>query len=130
MAVKEETKITRAVIAQIKELGGDGFHVHGSALQRGGEPDITGEIKLELVGWIHMKVEVKTPEGEPTERQLYRLRHYWEAGYLVGIVTSVSEFMKLLRNYQVWRVANQPAFPFTKYGNPYTEDIHRAKHNS
>lgn len=92
MAKHPETPITESIIARIKQLGGRGWHVHGSMLQPSGEPDIDGC----LPNNIHLKVEVKTPTGTPSEKQLYRLRFYARYGYLVGIVTSVEEFDKLL----------------------------------
>lgn len=109
---KRETRITQAVIAWIKEHGGDGYHVHGSSLQRGGEPDVSGEIPGEG-RWLHLKIEVKTPTGEPTKRQLHRLKKYWTAGYVVGIVTSVDELQRLLNLYTVWQRGGQ-TFVFGK----------------
>lgn len=103
MSTKAETKITQDIIAHIKSLGGDAFHVHGSALQRGGEPDISGEVQVKHTRlWRHLKVEVKTPEGEPSERQLYRLRHYHDKGYVAGVVTSIRELDELLDAYYVY----------------------------
>lgn len=91
MAVKEETPITQDCIAWIKDQGGDAWHVHGSALQRSGEPDICGEIPDGVGGWLHLKIEVKTPTGKPSKLQEYRLAQYAKAGYVTGIVTSVDE---------------------------------------
>lgn len=89
---KDETLIVRACIAYIKSLGGDAWHVHGSALQRKGEPD--------LDGWLpdgrHLKIEVKTEYGKVSEIQKYRLDIYKKAGYTTGIVKSVEELKDLL----------------------------------
>lgn len=78
----------------------DGYHVHGSEMQRGGEPDIDGSVILSSDRWGHLKVEVKTPIGLPTPRQLYRLREYHKRGYVVGIVTSVDEMQQILLMYR------------------------------
>lgn len=98
MATKTETPITQAIIRRIKHNGGDAYHVHGSIEQRGGEPDITGEIET-WYGWKHLKIEVKTPVGNVSKRQLFRLRKYHQRGYWVGIVTSVKEYDTLIERY-------------------------------
>lgn len=108
MSLKHETRITREIIKYIKESRGDAFHVHGSSLQRGGEPDISGEVWDDKLGWIHIKVEVKTPEGEPTWRQLHRLKQYHKAGYMVGIVTSITEFRRLVTMWVLWAKLGRP----------------------
>jgi len=121
-----ETPITRSIIAVHKNLGGDAFHLHGSILQRGGEPDIAGEFPMagrcgEV--WVHTKIEVKTETGEPTARQLYRLNQYWKRGYLVGIVTSAVEFGLLVLYYKRW-VASGKTAPFNMtdgFSLPYKE---------
>jgi len=94
MATKPETLIVNKLISYIKAQGGDAWHVHGSALQRAGEPDIDGWIPTRW-GAAHIKVEVKTPEGRPTALQLVMLRKYHKAGYLVGVVTCVQD-LKIL----------------------------------
>lgn len=103
MALKPETKITQDIIKYIKAIHGSAYHVHGSALQTGGLPDISGEYPTPSNGWVHLRVEVKTPEGVPSERQIYWLRQYWRAGYLVGIVTSLEEFIILISSYEFWK---------------------------
>lgn len=119
MATKSETPITQAVIAHIKRgYNGDAFHVHGSTLQRGGEPDITGEIKFDGA-WRHLKIEVKTLDGVPSVRQLYRLNHYHKTGYVVGIVTSPLDFEAVLSAYHdYWRGIH------SLKRLPYWEDIY------
>lgn len=99
-----ETDITQAIIAYIKQQGGDAFHVHGSSVQRAGEPDIDGALfDAKRNVWVHLKIEVKTPIGTPTRLQIFRLQMYWSQGYLVGIVTSVNDFIKLFNAYSEWK---------------------------
>ena len=95
MAAKPETKITQACIHYLKSKGGDAWHVHGSMFQRSGEPDIDGWVRWgERI--FHVKIEVKTASGIPSELQLARLRVYHRAGYVAGVVTSPEELMDLL----------------------------------
>lgn len=97
MAKLPETKITEACIAWIKDNGGDAWHVHGSPLQRQGEPDLCGEFPT-ADGWLHLKIEVKTPTGVLSKLQEYRLDKYAKRGYTVGVVTSVNELREIIHN--------------------------------
>ena len=104
MATKSETSIVQNIIKQAKEEWRfDGYHVHGSSMQRAFEPDIDGSVfSHELRSFIHIKIEVKTPIGTPTIGQLIRLRNYHHRNYLVGIVTSYAEFVELIHTYEAW----------------------------
>lgn len=107
-----ETYITQSIIEWIKANGGDAWHVHGSSVQRAGEPDIDGAI-FWRDEWLHLKLEVKTPTGKPSRLQIFRLQIYWSEGYLVGIVTSIDETRKLLTAYSEWKRSGT-ALPFKK----------------
>lgn len=98
---KPETKITQSIIEYIKRTGGDAHHVHGTVLQRGGEPDIDGSISI-AGSYVHLKIEVKTSNGELEPRQMYRLRTYNRMGYLTGVVRSLDEFIALVEEYRDW----------------------------
>lgn len=118
MGVKAETTIVQKVMGYLtRNHHFDGFHVHGSPMQRKGEPDIDGSILLfpdEIQErWFHIKVEVKTPVGKPTELQLIRLREYHKRGYLVGIVTSVQDMHALIDVYKRWYGEYYFAYPIT-----------------
>ena len=127
MTSKPETKITVACIQWIKDVGGDAWHVHGSAMQRAGEPDIDGVLPYSRVVkygaheapqyWIHLKIEVKTATGKPSELQIERLRRYSKMGYCAGIVTSVDELKALYEAYRGWIIdAFIPGFqPLYRY---------------
>lgn len=105
--MKAETKITQDIIKWMKGTGGDAWHVHGSAVQRAGEPDIDGWVKHEEE-FIPCKFEVKTTEGVPTPLQLHRLAHYSYGGYCVGVVTSKLEVMRCLAEYEVLKLWDTP----------------------
>ena len=98
MANGQETKIVRAILKFIHEAGGDGYHVHGSACQRAGEPDIDASYPYDG-GWLHLKIEVKTSTGKATNLQIHRLGMYEVRGYVVGIVSSVAELEELLMKH-------------------------------
>jgi hypothetical protein len=101
MPSKPETAIANALVAWIKSKGGDGYKIIGSASQRGGEPDITGEIYSERLGrWVHLKLEVKTFLGAATLRQTARVQLYQKRGYCAGVVRSVEELVDLLARWE------------------------------
>lgn len=96
MTRQNESKYVHAIIAWIKEQGGDAWKVHGSAYQRVGEPDIDGWIPNPDGGFYHLKLEVKTPTGKASDIQKYRIEKYKQAGYVAGIVVTVEDVKKLL----------------------------------
>lgn len=100
MVTKSETAIVRTLMKHIKSLGGDSYHVHGSQFQRTGEPDISGELPLYMGHKMHLKIEVKTATGKASPLQLYRLKSYRAYGYIAGVVTSVDEFDKLVKEHK------------------------------
>ena len=100
-----ETTIQNAIQDYIKDNGGDVFKVHGSSMQRAGEPDLCGEIPI-LGEWVHFKIEVKTPTGVPSALQKVRLRRYHMRGYLVGVVTSVADTSRLIEAYTLFKANN------------------------
>lgn len=110
---KPETGIVDDIVQYIKDEGGDAYKTLGSAAQRGGEPDVTGEIYVpEMEQWLHLKLEVKTSTGAPTARQKFRVELYSKRGYCAGIVRSVDEVKKLIGEYvTAWRVAQRPTEP-------------------
>lgn len=98
MSQKTETKITKSILDWLVKVGGDGFHVHGSTLQRAGEPDIDGHY-YHPSGVVHIKYEVKIPGEEPTKLQYVRLASYKKAGYFSNWGTSLEQFKEQLRDY-------------------------------
>lgn len=101
MSAKEETSIVRDCLEWLLKNGGRGYHVNGSSLQPTGEPDIDGYISsLVLSRYLHLKIEIKTPTGSPSPKQLLRLAEYKTAGYVTGIATSLEEFIRIIRNYE------------------------------
>ncbi len=101
---KAETRIVKNILMRLKQdWSGDGFHVHGSAMQRNGEPDIDASIYSErLDQWLHLKIEVKTNEGTPTKLQIVRLRRYHKRGYVAALVTNYEELLKWIHVYEAY----------------------------
>jgi hypothetical protein len=96
MAKKPETALVQACIKWVKAQGGDAYHVHGSAEQRAGEPDIDGAVLWEDGSFSHFKIEAKIHPNTPSKLQLERLRRYSQLGYITGVVYSLDEFIKLV----------------------------------
>jgi len=93
---KPETLIVQAILARIFELGGDGYHVHGSMLQRAGEPDIDASVPDLRGKHLHIKCEVKVPGEKPSPLQQHRLEEYRKRGYTAFWCTSVEEFERAI----------------------------------
>lgn len=98
MAILPETKLFTACKQWIKSVGGDCFHVHGSSLQRAGEPDVDGWIPLADGNFLHLKIELKMPHGVVSPLQKIRLDRYGKVGYTVGVVHSTDELKELIEN--------------------------------
>lgn len=90
-----ETRLVRACIKWAKAQGGDAYHVHGSAVQRSGEPDIDGWIPRDG-GHVHFKIEAKVGSNQPSKIQLKRLRDYARGGYTTGVCYSLEEFIDIV----------------------------------
>jgi hypothetical protein len=99
MSQQEETKYQEAIQAWIAAQGGDSWKVHGHMMQSAGQPDIDGWIPTRM-GSIPLKVEVKTPTGEPSELQKVRLRKYNKSGaYLACIVVTPEDLAFFVEAY-------------------------------
>lgn len=105
ITAKAETAITQEIIDIIKSFGGDAYHVHGGSVQRSGEPDVTGEIHVQTSNqtykWVHVKLEIKTLTGKPSQLQMLRLNRYIHSGYMAGIVTHAVDLYDLLDEFIV-----------------------------
>lgn len=91
-----ETALVQACLGWLRRNGGDGYHVHGSGVQRAGEPDIDGWYPHPAGGVIHLKVEAKVGRNTPSKLQLARLERYKQAGYTTGVIYSLDEFIALV----------------------------------
>lgn len=112
MAEKAETRLAQKCIAWVKENGGDAHHVHGSAAQRAGEPDIDGAILLPSGSLIHFKIELKVGDNQPTKLQESRLEKYRRFGYTTGVANSLESFIALVMNgtklnRSIWNKENE-----------------------
>lgn len=67
--------------------------VHGSAMQRAGEPDLS----ITYAG-RSIKAELKTEKGKATPLQLHRLKEWEAAGATVGVVRSLDDLKSLLKS--------------------------------
>lgn len=108
MAGKAESAIRTAIRNYINGNGGFAFVVSGSSTQASGIPDLDASYPSSTVpyGYIHCKLEVKTPVGKPTVKQVEILRMYHRQGYCVGIVTSVQDFKNLIQAYETYYLQN------------------------
>ena len=90
-----ETDLVRTIIKWVKGHKGDAWHVHGSSVQRAGEPDIDGWFP---VGFkiIHFKVECKIGKGVVSPIQAARLGKYREAHYATGVAYSLDDFKDII----------------------------------
>ena len=86
MPKKPETLISNHVLPRLRAEGGWWVKVHGGLFQEAGIPDIIGCWNGKFVA-----IELKTPQGEPSELQKYTLNKLDSVGAIVGIATSVSE---------------------------------------
>ena len=90
MAQGPEAKIVAKILKRLNEVG-YAIKFHGSAMSKGGEPDILACVMGRMV-----RVEVKVPGNKPTPRQYHQLRQWEKAGALSGWATSVEEVDALL----------------------------------
>jgi len=125
MGKKAETGIVEDILEWIVFSRGTGYHVHGSSMQRSGEPDVDGSVySYDLHDFVHLKLEVKTATGKPTELQKYRLRIYHMNGYCAGVVTSVEETKELIKDWVAWRMAN-PRYLSVYEGNSFADHLRK-----
>jgi len=93
MASKPETKLRLKIQKAVrKEYGSLVFIEHPTA-------GMYGSGILDLVGCLEGKffaLEVKTPKGKATERQLEIIKRICHAGGIAAVVTSVEEALDVL----------------------------------
>lgn len=93
--MKPETRIVNQIEAWIFEQGGEVLKLHGSAMQRSGEPDLIGGFGPETCyPMVHFVYEVKLPGEKPRDDQKYRLDRWRRAGYDASWGTSLKEFVE------------------------------------
>lgn len=98
--MKPESKIVDKIEAWVFEQGGEVLKLHGSAMQRTGEPDLIGAFGPETAyPMVHFVYEVKMPGEEPREDQHYRLERWERAGLSASWGTSFENF--------VWFITSQ-----------------------
>jgi hypothetical protein len=104
-----ETKLSEGCQRRVVEVwSGAVLKIHGSAMQRRGEPDLLICVQGRLIA-----VELKQPGEVPTRLQMKRLRDWQKAGAIAGWATTEVELDRLLaragqvgwQNPQLERVA-------------------------
>lgn len=103
MSVKPETTLVQNCLAWLKAQQGDGYHVHGSAMQRAGEPDIDGWVPDLCGGFLHLKVEAKVGKNKPSKLQEKRLEVYGKSGYITGVIYTENQFISLIEEARAKR---------------------------
>ena len=100
MTQKAESTIRTNIAQFIRTSDGFAFVTSGSIKTAQGIPDILGSIWAKnLNDYVHVAVEVKTENGEPSAVQVEVLKVMRLKGYLPMIVTGVREFDEIVRNY-------------------------------
>lgn len=92
---KSETLVVAAIMAWVMSNGGDCWHVHGSSMQRSGEPDLDGAIFVKGVP-VHFKIEIKVDGNTTTPLQEFRLARWRSYGYVTGVAHNLDEFKELI----------------------------------
>lgn len=92
-----ETKVTKSIMAYLKERGVWHFKVAGGPMQQRGVPDI-----ICCVGGMFVALEVKRPElGRLTDLQALTIERIRESGGVAEVVTSVEEAAAVLDGLSV-----------------------------
>lgn len=91
-----EARLTAACVRELTKMKRAGepvewLKVHGSGMQRRGEPDLSITYHGRSV-----KAELKAPRGRPTKLQEYRMDQWRRAGAIVGTVHTVEDLRGLL----------------------------------
>lgn len=98
MTLKPETKIVKQIEKWVFDQGGEVLKLHGSVMQRSGEPDLIGGFGMDTkYAGVHFVYEVKLPGEEPRDDQLYRLDRWGLAYFSHGWGTSLGEFIEFIR---------------------------------
>jgi|SRR5689334_419491 len=89
--MKPETRIVDQIMMWVFEQGGEVLKLHGSAMQRSGEPDLIGAVDSKPFVY-----EVKLPGEQPREDQIYRLERWARVGFRAGWGTSLKDFEEFI----------------------------------
>lgn len=88
MAQKSETKITNAIIRELRQRGAWCTKIHGSVFQARGTEDI-----IACVAGRFVAIEVKTPTGKESPTQVYTRGQIIKAGGEAVVCTSVQDML-------------------------------------
>lgn len=103
MAQKPETRLSNKLRKIAESWGANVLKVHGSTMQRKGEPDHIGGIVLsvELYNgvideWeIPYAIELKMPDNEATDLQKHRLAEWARVGYATGVAYNLVDYVQI-----------------------------------
>jgi len=87
-----ESRLSRAILTEIRNRGGFAFKVHGGPLMMVGLPDIVACYRGRFLA-----LETKMPAGALHGRQAYVLRAIERAGGVVAVPRSVPDAREVLR---------------------------------
>ena len=107
-----ESELVRKIIAWVKANGGDAWKIHGSEVQRSGEPDIDGAL-LVKGRFVHFKIECKVGSNTPSDIQVHRLESWARYGYCVGLAYTLDEFKQRMLDYD----EREPLWTYAAYQN-------------
>ena len=126
MSQKPETAIVDRIQEFIRQHHGEALKVHGSAMQRSGEPDLIGGFAVvgetSKYAGINFVYEVKLPNEKPRADQIYRLKRWARLGYAAGWGTSVDDFRSFLDAQIEYKTLGTPKRNAEVYGGSSTSD--------
>ncbi len=121
MAQKPETKIVNAIQQWVNDHNGNVLKLHGSSMQRSGEPDLIGGIISIYEGTeyaTHFAVEAKLPGELPRPLQVYRMNQWAKVGYWADTVYSLDDFItKLVQHIKTCYIMTHAQTGLTGFGN-------------
>lgn len=103
MTQKSETILSNNIRDVVESWGANVLKVHGSAMQRKGEPDHIGGIILSadlyngiVDDWeIPYAIELKMPGNDATDLQKHRLAEWARVGYATGVAHNLQEYVQI-----------------------------------
>lgn len=97
-----ERVIVKKVIDKLNKLKKvRAIKVHGGGFGSGGQPDVTGCIMTDGIGW-RFDLEGKRPGQKPTERQKKEMERWGACGSIVGVFTCWEDVVEIFRRRGVY----------------------------
>lgn len=99
MPKKPETKLSNQVLPRLRAEGGWWVKIHGGPFQAAGIPDILGCWRGRFIA-----IELKTPEGGPSELQKRAMDTIHICGGRTGLATTVDEALDIRDGKNVYQM--------------------------